>query len=80
MSLTCRFPGGPPARTPCCSKLPSPDDHDYDDAVDDGDVDGDDDHDYDDVVDDGDVDGDDDGVLLEFLVVQDWDLLTLNES
>ena len=63
MSLTCRFPGGPPARTPCCSKLPSPDDHDYDDAEDDGEV-----------------DGDDDGVLLEFLVAQDWDLLTLNES
>ena len=26
MSLTCRFPGGQPARTPCCSRLPSPDD------------------------------------------------------
>ena len=31
MSLTCRFPGGQPARIPCCSRLPSPDDGDYDD-------------------------------------------------
>ena len=33
MSLTCRFPGGQPARTPCCSRLPSPDDDDVVDNV-----------------------------------------------
>ena len=64
LSLTCRFPGGLPARIPCCSKLPSPDHNDYDDAVD-GCVDDGDDDDDDDV----DKNDDDDDSLLSRIVI-----------